>query len=176
MACEKYLLDNTFPPICLEIINSPHVVYVLQSTHPKYQHRTYVGYTVDLKRRIRQHNGELVGGAKYTKVGRPYRVVCFISGFPTKNAALQFEWRCHHPSGKVRKRGRGALKTRFDKGRGIERRYNIIQYVLNLDHWTQSAPLTSTFSLTINWLISDYPNLRCPHHYAQYYHRNDEYN
>lgn len=31
----------------------------------------YTGITTDLNRRIRQHNGELVGGAKYTRVRRP---------------------------------------------------------------------------------------------------------
>lgn len=39
-------------------------IYLLQNT---VNTCTYVGITNNLKRRIRQHNGELVGGAKYTK-------------------------------------------------------------------------------------------------------------
>ena len=38
-------------------------VYLLKHS---YQNKTYVGSTNNLARRIRQHNGELVGGAKYT--------------------------------------------------------------------------------------------------------------
>jgi predicted GIY-YIG superfamily endonuclease len=54
---------------------------------------TYIGATVDGDRRLRQHNGELVGGAKATHK-RPlgwYRV-CYVRGFSTWNAALSFEW------------------------------------------------------------------------------------
>ena len=54
---------------------------------------TYIGATVDGDRRLRQHNGELVGGAKATHK-RPngwYRV-CYVHGFSTWNAALSFEW------------------------------------------------------------------------------------
>ncbi|MEA3405494.1 MAG: GIY-YIG nuclease family protein [Pseudomonadota bacterium] len=35
----------------------------------------YCGITTDLKKRLKQHNGELVGGAKYTKVRQPCELV-----------------------------------------------------------------------------------------------------
>lgn len=31
----------------------------------------YTGVTTDIKRRMREHNGEVQGGAKYTRVRRP---------------------------------------------------------------------------------------------------------
>ena len=69
-------------------------VYLLESTHTK---KTYIGATVDLNHRLRQHNGELVGGAKYTTgrvtQGERWRRIAYVSGFPTWAATLQFEWR-----------------------------------------------------------------------------------
>ena len=35
----------------------------------------YTGVTTDPVRRLRQHNGELVGGAKYTRARRPVELV-----------------------------------------------------------------------------------------------------
>lgn len=35
----------------------------------------YCGITTNLEKRLRQHNGELVGGAKYTKTRRPCELV-----------------------------------------------------------------------------------------------------
>lgn len=35
----------------------------------------YCGITTDLERRLKQHNGELKGGAKYTRGRRPCRYV-----------------------------------------------------------------------------------------------------
>ena len=67
-------------------------VYCLATLEEPVQ--TYIGATVDLDRRLNQHNGELVGGAKATS-RRPaqwYRV-CYVEGFETKIQTLQFEWR-----------------------------------------------------------------------------------
>ena len=43
--------------------NNTYVVYLLVNTHNNY---TYLGITNNSKRRLRQHNGEIKGGAKYT--------------------------------------------------------------------------------------------------------------
>ncbi len=69
--------------------------YLLQSiSRPK---RTYFGVTLNLSNRIRQHNGEITGGAKATRSGRPWKIIAYISGFINRIEALRFEWRVHHP-------------------------------------------------------------------------------
>ena len=69
-------------------------VYLLESSCRR---ATYVGATVNLDRRLRQHNKELVGGAHATGVkvsrGQTWHRACHVTGFPTWQAALQFEWR-----------------------------------------------------------------------------------
>ena len=70
-------------------------VYLLLAT--PFRDATYVGATVDLERRLRQHNKEIKGGAHATgnKVaqGNTWIRAAHISGFPDWQAALQFEWR-----------------------------------------------------------------------------------
>ena len=51
----------------MDIISQIYVVYVLVNTS---NNKTYVGITNKPERRIRQHNGELVGGAKYTHANK----------------------------------------------------------------------------------------------------------
>ncbi|WLD57936.1 GIY-YIG nuclease family protein [Salinispirillum sp. LH 10-3-1] len=46
-------------------------VYVLRCADTS----LYTGVTTDVTRRVRQHNGELVGGARYTRARRPVCVV-----------------------------------------------------------------------------------------------------
>ena len=53
--------------------------------------QTYIGATVDPTRRLRQHNQELVGGARKTK-GRSWKRALYVGGFPDWVDALQFEW------------------------------------------------------------------------------------
>ncbi|KAH7433454.1 hypothetical protein KP509_07G070500 [Ceratopteris richardii] len=64
-------------------------VYCLLSAD---HHKTYVGVTSDLQRRIRQHNGEISGGAKAARSGRPWTVICTVEGFAAFSQACQFEW------------------------------------------------------------------------------------
>ena len=71
-----------------------YFVYLLESSCKR---ATYVGATVNLERRLRQHNKELSGGAHATGArvarGITWRRACHVAGFPTWQAALQFEWR-----------------------------------------------------------------------------------
>ena len=75
-------------------------VYLLVST----KGNTYVGATIDLNRRLRQHNKEIKGGAHATGIkvaqGESWVRAAHVSGFPDWQAALQFEWRWKHLSRK----------------------------------------------------------------------------
>jgi len=74
------------------------ICYILQShKFPGKNPRTYVGITNDLTKRLRQHDGEISGGAKSTAGKGPWKIAAFVGGFTGKQEALQFEWRMHHP-------------------------------------------------------------------------------
>jgi len=65
------------------------VVYVLRSvTKPNMM---YVGYTTDIVRRLRQHNGIIKGGGKYTSANRPWRLAALVL-MPTVSEALKVEY------------------------------------------------------------------------------------
>ena len=72
-----------------EALNRGWYVYLL--TNP-INRRTYLGSTTDHTRRLRQHNGDLVGGARYTHMHAPkqWRVHCVVSGL-TKQEAMSLE-------------------------------------------------------------------------------------
>ena len=76
-------------------------VYLLLSS----DNATYIGATVDLDRRLRQHNKEIKGGAHATgaKVakGETWLRAAHVAGFPDWQAALQFEWRWKQISRKL---------------------------------------------------------------------------
>ena len=71
--------------------------YILRSLNEKYKNETYIGFTDDPLHRIRQHNGLIKGGAKFTKRKRPWKIVLVISNFPNKIIALKFEWAWQNP-------------------------------------------------------------------------------
>ena len=66
---------------------------------------SYNGYTIDLARRIRQHNNEIKGGARSTVINSPgwqYLAVITCPTF-TKNSAMAVEWKIHYPTGSNRR-------------------------------------------------------------------------
>ena len=106
-------------------------VYLLESSSKR---ATYVGATVNLERRLRQHNKELSGGAHATgaKVarGETWRRACHVSGFPTWQAALQFEWRFKQLT---RREPSSSAQT------PLERRKSALQKLLALKQSTTKA-------------------------------------
>jgi len=82
-------------------MSKPSYVYLLVSSDDA----TYVGATIDLDHRLRQHNKEIKGGAYATSMkvnkGEIWTRACHVSGFPDWRAALQFEWRWKQLSRKL---------------------------------------------------------------------------
>lgn len=103
-------------------------VYLLMSTFGN----TYVGATIDLERRLRQHNKEIKGGAHATGIkvaqGETWVRAAHVSGFPDWQAALQFEWRWKHLSRKL------PLKMN-----PLERRMKALKELLSLERSTSKA-------------------------------------
>lgn len=109
--------------------------------------RTYVGFTVDLNRRLKQHNNILKGGAKYTKISNTWTIYAYITGFPDKINALQCEWRLKHPINK--------FSSSYS---GVYGRIKALNYILKLDKWTsKSVVLNKNINLQI-YINKEYVN------------------
>ncbi|AYV85910.1 MAG: structure-specific endonuclease subunit [Solivirus sp.] len=129
-------------------------VYFLQSTT---SNKTYVGYTNNPFRRIKEHNEGKGKGAKRTK-GNQWRIVCVISGFPTTRAALQFEF-CWHELRASRKRIKNGPDGRY--------RYRKCPRIIGCSdglnrlftcQWTSTAPAPRSFPLTLIWNVEGVVN------------------
>ena len=115
------------------------VCYTIKSTS---QNVTYVGKTNDLKRRIRQHNGEIKGGAKRTKNKGPWSPFLVVKGFHWEHHCLQFEWALQHPWDKK--------KGKKISNRGIMGRCKSLEHTLAKDKFTTLAPKSTKFKLEIH--------------------------
>lgn len=110
-------------------------VYFIQSSSGS----TYIGATVNLDKRIRQHNKEIKGGATATSIkvdqGEAWSYVCYVENFPNWNEALKFEWRWKQLSRQIQK----SKPTQ----KPIERRLEALEKLLKLDKPTSKAILYS---------------------------------
>jgi len=50
-----------------------------------------VGVCLEIAKRLAQHNGEITGGAKSTRVGRPWRVLKMIENIGSRGEAQALE-------------------------------------------------------------------------------------
>ena len=113
-------------------INTNSFVYLLLSSN----NSTYVGSTIDLDRRLRQHNGEISGGAIATtskvKNGEIWIRVAHVEGFPDWQSALQFEWRWKQLTRKI-----------THTIHPLRRRFIALKQLLDLEKPTTKAKLYS---------------------------------
>lgn len=76
---------------------SEYWVYVIQSLQVRVGKRGelpgfhYVGCTTDVKRRLRQHNGEIKGGGKYTSMHRPWELRAVYGPYIGRSEAMKAE-------------------------------------------------------------------------------------
>lgn len=110
-------------------------VYFIQSTNGS----TYIGATVNLDKRIRQHNKDIKGGATATSIkvnqGEAWTYVCYVENFPNWNEALKFEWRWKQISRQIQKKN--------PKQNPREKRIEALDLLLKLDKPTSKAILYS---------------------------------
>ncbi|KAJ3022176.1 Slx4p interacting protein [Thoreauomyces humboldtii] len=115
-----------------------YACYLLSSQKSGCTGHAYVGSTPNPIRRIRQHNGEIKGGAKQTQRKRPWNMVAVVHGFPNKYAALQFEWAWQRPH---LSRHFTAIYPGAYKGTYQEQRLNVklrvLSDMLHLEQWAR---------------------------------------
>jgi predicted GIY-YIG superfamily endonuclease len=120
--------------------------YLLTSLKEGCSEHTYIGFTVNPKRRIRQHNGLIANGARTTKRKRPWEMVLVVHGFPSKISALQFEWEWQHPKDSKRMR---EFARKPPRGLGnlwlLKAKVRIVHEMLCIPPWNR-------FPLTVQWL------------------------
>lgn len=129
--------------------------YLLCSLNPRFKGRTYIGFTVNPKRRIRQHNGEITSGARKTQKWRPWEMILCVYGFPSHVHALQFEWAWQHPLKSIAVRHAAKdLKRRGARGQVL-----LLFTMLNLPEWNSMNLVVNILSTKHQLLTKGCPSL-----------------
>lgn len=124
--------------------------YIIKSTDPSHPNKSYNGSTNNPIRRLRQHNGEIVGGAYRTKIGQPWIYYAVLKGMPNHINALQCEYAIRYPLSKRKK---------LPKYKGVNGRIVGLNDTLKLSQWTKKSDvLNDSMSLEL-WILHDYAHL-----------------
>ena len=118
--------------------------------------RTYKGYTNNVLHRLRQHGGELKGGAKATSSWGGARLCATVDGFVTKEDALSFEWLWKH-SKPSRRSDVPRMPGLFDGGPHGSQIAQSMNKLLALLH----GPAFAHWNLRVIWWLGP-PNQLCP--------------
>jgi predicted GIY-YIG superfamily endonuclease len=101
--------------------------YILRNLNQKYKNFTYIGSTNNPIRRIRQHNSEIVGGAKYTTArGNEWEYMVLLCGHLSHSNVLSCEWKLKN------------LKKRYI---GPINKIKSLNELLQLEKWTNKCEI-----------------------------------
>ena len=125
--------------------------YLLRSLSPRHAGHTYIGFTTDPLRRLRQHNGDITAGANRTARRRPWQLCAAVSGFTSKVIALQFEWQWTYP--RKSKRMRAVMEGRRWGG-GVRGKVEVMYELLATQPW-QSMPLQVRYAEEHGWGVHE---------------------
>ena len=125
-------------------------LYIIRTLNRR---RSYVGVTVNLKRRLRQHNGQIKGGAKATRGRGPWSIIATITGLPSKRVAMQLEWALHN----VRRLSRSIPRPPRRISPCRRRIHNLLMAVLPRKRWTSKSPYCLPGLTLTWWCYSDRP-------------------
>lgn len=137
-----------------QVPESFYACYMLRSElDPK---AIYIGSTPNPLRRIRQHNGDLAGGAKRTFRKRPWQMAVVVYGFQSRFGALQFEWAWQNPSLSRHFRN---TETSSLKGNSVTTKLSVLMDMFHIQQWKR-WPLS--IHITCNSIQTKFEALKRP--------------
>lgn len=140
--------------------------YLLRSKNPSFKNACYVGFTVDPPHRIKQHNGEIVGGAFMTHSKRPWEMTIVVYGFQTRQLALRFEWTWQHPreAKRLKEMDWTSIFKSLDGPRKYRSHVRILKEMLNMKPWVRLSLKICVTCPDVLEMLKEEPHIPSNHH------------